>query len=59
MNYPIENLNGNTYIWFINYGRISNFKANFQFDICPTINLKSNTLYTTGNGTKDNPYIIK
>ena len=27
-------------------------------DVRPTVNLKTDTLYTTGNGTKSNPYII-
>lgn len=45
-----------TWVVNINYGNTEMIYASF---VRPVINLKNDTLIVTGNGTKNNPYVIK
>ena len=48
-----------TLFWMPDLTYINNGNSISAFSGRAVINLKSDTLYTTGDGTKDNPYVIK
>ena len=51
---------GNARVWNMgSYGNIISNTVAYKTGVRPTVNLRADTLYTTGNGTKDNPYVIK
>ena len=56
--YYLSSINDNE-VWYVtSRGKLTSSTPDKLYGIRPTITLKANTLYTTGNGTKDNPYII-
>ncbi len=47
------------YVFFVrNDGRLANNSVNNTYDLRPVINLKADTVFSSGNGTLDNPYIV-
>ena len=44
--------------WIYDFAYLSNLGVNNNFDVRPVISLKSCTLYSTGDGTTENPYTI-
>ena len=48
------------HIWHIDYLDRSNsdFGANYRFGVRPTVNLNTNITFLSGNGTKEDPYIL-
>jgi len=56
----LANSNTNKEIWYVNdEGKITTNKGTDIIGIRPVITIKSNIEYISGNGTKDNPYIIE
>lgn len=46
-------------VWYVNSrGKLTSSTGDKLYGVRPTITIKSNTKYTEGDGTSDNPYII-
>lgn len=50
----------NTYqIYYISYGQVNTTRASGNFSVYPVIYIDSLSIYNSGDGTLENPYIIK
>lgn len=59
-NFYLNNSNTNNEIWYINdEGSITTSKGTDVIGIKPVITIKSNIDFISGDGTKENPYIIE
>ena len=55
---PDNFVGGYAYVWGVISGFLSNYYVNYYYGLRPAISLISSTS-ATGNGTSDNPYVVK
>ena len=55
---PFSFRGGNAYVWFVVSGVLNYRNVNYVYGLRPAISLVSST-NVTGNGTSDNPYVVK
>ncbi len=61
LNSPVDFIENNAHEFDINASgsTLSGYYVYVESSIVPVLNLRSNTLFTGGNGTKEEPYVIK
>ena len=56
----VKNSNSQSHVWFVNKGGNLTTSINYSNTyIRPVINLKANTPVSSGDGTKDNPFVVE
>ena len=50
--------NNENKIWHTNGSNVSQSDANTFYEVRPVVKLKNTVTYTSGDGTKDNPYVV-
>jgi len=55
----LNNKNSDGFAWNITKGMLTQDNPDFEYSVKPVITLKNSAHSETGNGTKENPYIVK
>lgn len=55
----LNNKNSEGFAWNVTKGMLTQDDLDFEYAVKPVITLKNNVHSETGNGTKENPYVVK